>query len=384
MYKNHFSLHSLPFENVPDPAYFFDQGDYRRVFSRMVDSLRAGKGLMVVAGPIGAGKTTLSQKLMASVPAKTRIIWLGEPPETSEDLLLFLARELHITPQSTSRVFLLSDLKDSLLRLRSEGGSCLLIMDEAHKISDGVLECVRLLNNLEQGGIKLIQILILGQEEFLAKLSRPELESFRQRIAWLESLGKMTPAQTHEYIMHRLKVSGSQSSIFTEDAMEAIISATRGTPRLVNTFCDRALRVSYEADQTIVDLASVRRAADDIGLGTEVFLWLTHRDRMAAKTARLEASFLEGKPRPTTPGPRRGQPSPAGTNQPVDAHRGSAQWSVFTLTDELFDRTIGRFSGYPLVQLITSILLFAASLYFLMVRTGLGAFIASLRQQETG
>ena len=84
MYTNHFSLTSLPFENVADPAYFFDQGDYSRVLSRIIDSLLAGRGLMVVAGPIGTGKTTLSQKLMAAVPEKTRIIWLGEPPDTSE------------------------------------------------------------------------------------------------------------------------------------------------------------------------------------------------------------------------------------------------------------------------------------------------------------
>ena len=84
MYTNHFSLQSLPFENVPDPAYFFDHGDYNRVFSRMIDSLRAGRGMIVVAGPIGTGKTTLGHKLMASVPEKTRIIWLGEPPDTSE------------------------------------------------------------------------------------------------------------------------------------------------------------------------------------------------------------------------------------------------------------------------------------------------------------
>ena len=154
MYTNHFSLQSLPFENVSDPACFFEQGDYSRVLSRMIDSLWAGRGLMVVAGPIGTGKTTLSQKLMVSVPEKTRIIWLGEPPDTSEDLLLFLTQELHISPESSGRIFVLRDIKEYLLKLHNEGNRCLLIMDEVHKISDDVLECVRLLNNLEQGSIK--------------------------------------------------------------------------------------------------------------------------------------------------------------------------------------------------------------------------------------
>ncbi len=371
MYTNHFSFESLPFENIPDPAYFFDQGDYSRVLSRMIDSLWAGRGLMVMAGAIGTGKTTLSQKLMVSVPEKTRIIWLGEPPDTSEDLLLFLTQELHISPESSRRIFVLRDMREYLLKLHNEGTSCLLIIDEAHKISDDVLECVRLLNNLEQGSIKLIQILLLGQEEFLVKLSRPELEPFKQRIAWLETLGKMTPLQTHEYIMHRLKVAGSQSRIFTDDAVEALISATRGTPRLVNTFCDRALRVSYESNKTIVDLASVRQAADDIGLGTEVFLWLTNRDKKTAKNAKLEASSFENNPRPAASNPKKTEPAPVDQNQSRGTHRNISQWSVSTIMNGLFDKTIGRLSDSPIVQLIVSILLFAASFYFFIMNTGM-------------
>lgn len=368
MYTKHFSLESLPFENVPDPAYFFDQGDYSRVLNRMIDSLWAGKGLMVLAGPIGTGKTTLTQKLMVSVPEQTRIIWLGEPPDTSDELLLFLAQELHIKPETPGRVFLLRDIKAYLLKLHDEGNRCLLIIDEVHKISDDVLESVRLLNNLEQGSIKLIQIFLIGQEEFLTKLTRPELESFKQRIAWLEVIGKMTPLQTHEYILHRLKVAGSQSRIFTDDAMEALISATRGTPRLVNTFCDRALRVSYEANKTIVDLGSVRQAADVIGLGSEVFLWLMNRDKEKAMKAELQASSIEDNPSPAAPDPKRSEPAPVDKNRSVGTHRDISRWSVFTFMNKLFDMTIGRISDSPIVQLIASILLFAASFSFFMRR----------------
>jgi len=371
MYTNHFSLQSLPFENVPDPAYFFDQGEYSRVFSRMIDSLRAGRGLMVVAGPIGTGKTTLCQKLMVSVPEKTSIIWLGEPPDTSEDLLLFLTQEFHINPGASGRIFVLRDIKEHLLKLHNEGKSCLLIMDEVHKISDDVLECVRLLNNLEQGGIKLIQMLLLGQEEFLDKLSRPELESFKQRIAWLETIGKMTPLQTHEYIMHRLNVAGARSRIFTDDAMEAVIVATRGTPRLVNSFCNRALHVSYEANKTIVDLDSVRRAADDIGLGTEVFLWLTSREKKAARIAEMEVSPVEGKHSPAAPVPKTAASVRADSkNRTVEKEQGTSSWSVFAIVDKLFDKTIGSwFSDYPIAQLTVSVLLCAASVYFFIINT---------------
>jgi len=351
MYTNHFSLHSLPFENVSDPACFFEQGDYNRVLSRMIDSLWAGKGLMVVAGPIGAGKTTLSQKLMVSVPEPTRIVWLGEPPDTSDELLLFLTQELHISPELSGRIFVLRDIKEYLLKLHNEGNRCLLIIDEAHKISDDVLECVRLLNNLEQGSIKLIQVLLIGQEEFLVKLSRPDLESFKQRIAWLESIGKMTPLQTHQYIMYRLKVAGSQSRIFTDDAIEAVIAVVRGTPRLINTFCDRALRVSYESNKSIVDMDSVRRAADEIGLGSEVFLWLTNRrPEKTAQNDALQASSLKHNSNPAASGPSR-ETTPVNKIRSARTHQDNSSWT------------------FPILLLCGSILLFVASVWFYIEKT---------------
>ncbi|MGZ4999282.1 MAG: ExeA family protein [Methylomonas sp.] len=348
MYAKHFSLQSLPFENVSNPACFFDQGDYSRVLSRMVDSLWSGKGLMVVVGPIGTGKTTLSQKLMVSVPEKTRMIWLGEPPDTSEELLLFLTQELNISPELPGRIFVLRDIKEYLLKLNNEGNRCLLIIDEVHKISDDVLECVRLLNNLEQGSIKLIQILLIGQEEFLVKLARPDLESFKQRIAWLEAIGKMTALQTHEYIMHRLKVAGSQTQIFTDDALDAVINAARGTPRLVNTFCDRALRVSYDADKTIVDLDSARRAADEIGLGSEVFLWLMNRrgERTAQNTV-LQTSSIKYNDRSSASEPGKRESLPVDKTRPARTPQRSSSWT------------------FPILLLCGSILLYAASLWFL-------------------
>jgi type II secretory pathway predicted ATPase ExeA len=363
MYTNHFSLETLPFENVPDPAYFFDQGEYNRVLKRMIDSLWAGKGLMVVAGPIGTGKTTLTQKLMASVPDNTQIIWLGEPPETSDELLLFLTQELHIHTKASGRVFVLRDIKEYLQRLQQDGNRCLLIIDEVQKVSDDVLECVRLLNNLEQGSNKLIQIFLIGQEEFLARLNRPELESFKQRIAWLEALGRMSPMQTLEYIIHRLKVSGCKAKIFSDDAMEAIIGTTRGTPRLINSLCDRTLRVGFEAGNQIVDLNNVRRAADDMGLGGEVFLWLTNREKKKAKAAESQFSDDDGNHDYAGSGTKDSDFFTSSTRNSAENQ------SLLNLLNLLFDKTIGKCSNSPAIQLVISVALFAASIWFYVIRT---------------
>jgi len=370
MYSHHFSFKSLPFENVPDPTYFFDQGDYSRVLNRMTDSLSAGRGLMVLAGPIGTGKTTLSQKLMVSTPQQTKIIWLGEPPDSGDDLLLFITHELNIKPELTGKTFVLRDIKERLQRLNHEDHRCLLIIDESQKISDEMLEYIRLLNNLEQGSRKLMQILLIGQEEFLGALARPELESFKQRIAWLEALGKMTPPQAHEYIRHRLKVAGGQPGLFSDDAIEAIVSLTRGTPRLINSLCDRALRASYDAGKPLVDMDSVRQAADVVGLGSEAFLWLVQRERDRERQAKAALQISSE----TISGANASAPRQVETAAPVKtaapAPRKAAAGSEPLATRKgLFDTLVETFSAHPLLQLVASMLLFAASVLFYIVRT---------------
>jgi general secretion pathway protein A len=173
----------------------------------------------------------------------------------------------------------------------------------------------------------------------------------------------MTDLQTHEYILHRLKIAGSQSRIFTDDTIEAIVGVTLGTPRLVNTLCDRALRVSYESKKTVVDLDSVRRAADDIGLGSKVFLWLTNREKIKAWQAELQAPAFGVNPNPAASSPGKRDPAPVDRNRPLGTHQDISQRSVFTIMNKLFNETIGG----ALLQLLFSILMFAASLWFFIV-----------------
>ena len=243
MYIKHFGLKILPFENVPDPVFFFDQGDHARIRKRVEDSLRAGRGLIVVTGPIGSGKTTLSQMIKSDLSNNTKLIWMAVPPENSMDLFLFIAQELGITPSTSEKVFIIRDIKDALLKINSEGKKCLLIIDESHMIPDDVINGLRLLNNLEEGSTKLIQIFMLGQEELMDIINRPEMEPFKQRIATLEIIGKMNADRIRNYVSYRVEVAGGDPSIFIDSAWDALALAfnSEGTPRRINTLCDRAM-----------------------------------------------------------------------------------------------------------------------------------------------
>ena len=268
MYKELLNLKKLPFENVPDPDFFFDSGDYARIHENITTSIEAGRGLMVVTGPVGSGKTTLSQMVMKEYDDSLNIIWMAEPPEDSIDILSFLGRELGISSIEENRVFLVDMIRTALSDSKKR---CFLIMDEAHLMSDEVASTLKTLNNLELMSKKFIQILLLGQEELIDFINKPEMEAFKQRIASLEVLGRMQRNETKAYIQYRLDKAGGGPDIFTDAALQAIASGSGGVPRLINTLCDKALSYAASKDSKTADVEDVYDAAQGLTDRKEIF-----------------------------------------------------------------------------------------------------------------
>jgi len=316
MYASHFGLRVLPFENVPDPAFFFDDGEYQRILRRLVSAVGAGRGLMVVAGPIGSGKTTLSQKLMADLPESTTQLWLAEPPASDRELFQMLLQRLGARLNWESRVLALGVLRDLLLKLHAAGGQCLVVVDESHKFSDEGLEAIRLLNNLEQGASKLIQVLMLGQEELTAMLTGAGHEAFRQRIANFEVLGRMKQPQVRAYVRHRLRVAGGDPGIFPDLVLDAVAEAAGGVPRLTNSLCDRSLRNAFETGKRVVDTKDLLQAAEEVGVYRKAFHFIVGQERaeIAPPVPATPPAPAPGRPRvPVVPSDT--QSTPAGPTE---------------------------------------------------------------------
>jgi len=304
MYTEHFNLNLLPFENVPDPLFFYDYGDHALIRKQISGSLQSGRGLIVVIGPIGSGKTTLSQMIKFDFPENIKLIWMGEPPANSTNLYLFIAQELGLQPSSTEKTFVLRDIRNALLKINSEGKKCLVIMDESHLMSDDVINGIRLLNNLEEGSIKLIQLLLLGQEELMETINRPEMEPFKQRIATLEILGKMNVDTVLEYVSHRIQVAGGTPALISDTGWEALSVAfsTGGTPRTINSLCDRSFNVAFEREKSVVDARDIYEATQRMGLRTDVFHYiclLNTREREIELKSQ-ESQLTADKPVPET------------------------------------------------------------------------------------
>jgi len=307
MYTEHFNLNQLPFENVPDPLFFYGYGNHALVRKQISGSLQSGRGLIVVIGPIGSGKTTLSQMVKFDFPDHIKVIWMGEPPATSANLFLFIAQELGLQPESSEKTFIIRDLRNALLKINAEGKKCLIIMDESHLMSDDVINGIRLLNNLEVGSIKLIQLLLLGQEELMEKINRPEMEPFKQRIATLEVLGKMSVDTVLKYISHRIRIAGGAPELISDTGWEALAIAfsSGGTPRTINSLCDRSFNVAFERDKPVVDARDVYEATQRMGLVTDVFHYI------CLLNTREKEIRSHRPPQPTAERPAPKAPSPS-------------------------------------------------------------------------
>ena len=284
IYTEHFGFRGLPFENVHDSHFFFDTAEQARVRRRIAASIRSGRALTVLTGPTGAGKTTLGRTLMFELSPTYTCVWIGEPPDSSMELLRFLGSEIGISLSIPEQSFHMQEIRNALHLKHSSGIKCLLIVDEAHLMSDEILKCIQMLSNFTAGPAQLIQMLLLGQESFLKRINGSETEPFRQRIGTLESMDMMNTPGIRDYICHRIQAAGGHPSVFAETGWHAVERAFTcgGTPRTVNTLCDRSLSVAFEKDKRHVDVDDVYEAAQALGLQKEIFFYkvgLRHKER---------------------------------------------------------------------------------------------------------
>jgi general secretion pathway protein A len=148
-----------------------------------------------------------------------------------------------------------------------------LIVDEAHLVSDDLLEEVRLLSNLETFDDKLLQIVLVGQPELDAKLDSHGLRQLKQRIALRTQLGPLDFDETQRYIEQRLQIAGPDSDpsqIFPPDATAEVFRFSRGFPRLINTICENSLITAYAQQMEFVTPQMVRDVAHEFRFDLEV------------------------------------------------------------------------------------------------------------------
>jgi general secretion pathway protein A len=266
MYLAHFGLREAPFSLTPDPRFLYLGERHREGLAHLRFGLEDGGGFVQLTGETGTGKTTLCRALLAELPGHLDVALLLNPRVSEVDLLASLCDELRIPySESDARQKPLVDaLYRHLLEAHAGGRTTVLLIDEVQNLSPPVLEQVRLLTNLETTKKKLLQIILIGQPELCEVLARSELRQLAQRITARYHLVPFSRRETFDYIAHRIEVAGGSPRVFSPKARAEVYRQSKGVPRLINVFCDRALLGAYVQEQTGVNIATARRAIGEV------------------------------------------------------------------------------------------------------------------------
>jgi general secretion pathway protein A len=271
LYTAFYQLKEEPFRLTPDPRFLHLADPHRTALKVLLQGVLQRKGFTVVAGPVGTGKTTLLHTALQILTEKSegrgRLVsaFLVNPTLAPSELLEAVLEEYEINCTATSKPRRLAALHQMLFQTQQQGGTAILLIDEAHLMSVELLEEIRLLGNTDTYQEKLLQIVLCGQPELFAVLQRPELQALQQRIASTCLLRPLSLPEVRAYMAERLHAAGLRgSSPFTGTAVEVIHRLTGGVPRLINLLSDACLLVGFELKRKQIDQFLVEQASEDV------------------------------------------------------------------------------------------------------------------------
>ena len=268
-YQVFFNLDDAPFRLTPDPEYFFPSKRHSEALETLIYCVESGEGFVQITGEPGVGKTLLIRSFLDQLADNVNTALILHPRLEPEDLFKVILEDLGLAPenmQEMSKESLLRSFRDILLKSAKQGRRTIVIIDEAQEIPENTLEELRLLSNLETDKEKLLQIILVGQPELDDKLNQDRFKQLHQRITIRYRLDKLTLDETTNYIHHRLKVAGGGTIIrFGPKIIRQIHTISKGTPRIINTLCERSLMAAFVDGKSSVNQDHLHNAMQSLG-----------------------------------------------------------------------------------------------------------------------
>lgn len=264
MYEEYWGLKEKPFENTPDPKFFYNSSQHEEGLSRMIYVVREEKGAGLLTGVYGCGKTLLSRALMKELEQDIyKVAIITNPRLDDVEMLRMIAHSLGATELPTRKADVLITLERILKNNASDGKKTVIVIDEAHAIEDrNIFEEIRLLLNFQFEDKFLLNLLLLGQPELKEKIEN--IKQLNQRIAMRFHLEALNKEETAGYINHRLKIAGLTRQIFSNDAVSLIYEKSGGIPRRINQICDCALLTGYGKEAKIIDQELIKETVQSM------------------------------------------------------------------------------------------------------------------------
>lgn len=279
MYHTHFALRELPFGLTPDTAFAFACTPHQEALNTLLVAAANGEGFMKVTGEVGTGKTLLCRRFLSQLDDENVTAYIPNPLLDPHGLLLALAEELRVDfDRDDDPHRLLKSLNQVLLAHARAGKRVVVCLDEAQAMPLETLESLRLLSNLETEKRKLFQVVLFGQPELDVKLAHESVRQLQQRITFQYHLSALSRRELEYYISHRLRIAGYMGDrLFNTTALDALYTASRGVPRLINVVAHKSMLAAYGEGRHYISASHVRQAARDTPSARRVYsppLWI--------------------------------------------------------------------------------------------------------------
>jgi general secretion pathway protein A len=271
MYQQFFGLRERPFDLVPNPKFLYLTRGKREAASNLRYGLSTPRGLTLLIGEAGTGKTTILQAVLADIDQLTvECVLISNPALTRNEFYEALAEGFGLGLEAArSKTKFLSEFRAHLEARHGAGLLTALVIDESQSLSFELLEEIRLLSNIETPTSKLLNVILAGQPELALRLNDPELRQLKQRISLRCELTPFDFSDTAAYVAGRLRIAGGEpAAIFSREAILAIHEASSGVPRTINVVCDNALIGAYAAQLKPVLRSIVEEVVRDFDLTT--------------------------------------------------------------------------------------------------------------------
>ncbi len=266
MYQEFYGFSEGPFNLNPDPKFLYLSPSHDVALSSMMSWSKERKGLMVITGEVGVGKTILLHVLLKDLSEQVKTAFIFNPKMDFKSLLknILFDLEVPIAEKEEDLDSLKLRFAQYLQERPGKNETVMIIIDEAQSLDEKVLEDLDRLLGLITPPMRLLQILLVGQPELEAKLNSGALQVIKDRIAIHAKIAPLTRTEGREYIEHRLKSVGRGiSDVFTSDVVTRIWSFADGNPRVMNLLCDRALLIGYLTSSPIIDSKIAKKAMED-------------------------------------------------------------------------------------------------------------------------
>jgi general secretion pathway protein A len=270
MYQDFHGLRELPFELTPNPRYLFLTAQHREALSTLEYGLSTGKGLTLLIGEAGTGKTTLLRASLQSERCRhVTCVYVSNPTLKRDEFVEMLSAQFNLGAKAAaSKAVLLKELEATLRERRSRGHITALVIDEAQSLTDELLEEIRLMANTETDTEKLLPVVLAGQPELRDRLNQPGLRQLKQRVTLSCEITPFNQRETATYIAQRVRIAGGEAArLFTREAVMLIHEHSRGIPRTISVMCDNALLSAFALGRPSVDSQMVAEVIRDFDLG---------------------------------------------------------------------------------------------------------------------